>query len=112
MSLCRWSGMDWQCDLYCYESENGYITHVGVNRIVGDIPKVDNSLIVSGDFDKYVEQHRKQMEFLNTTERKPIGLKYDGQTFYDNKETIMATLKMLREEGYRFPEITQEDIDD
>lgn len=28
MSYCRWSASDPRCDLYCYESEEGWTTHV------------------------------------------------------------------------------------
>lgn len=106
--------MNWQCDLYCYESEQSYVTHVAVNRTMGDIPKVDSLLLLDnteGNFEKFLEQHKAQMKFLETAERRPIGLKYDGQTFYDDKETLLFRLEMLRAEGYRFPEITEEDLE-
>lgn len=115
MSFCRWSSMNWQCDLYSYESAEGIVTHVANQRIVGEVPKVDSSLFLNftdENSEKYFEQQKAQFDFLETAERRPIGLKYDGQTFYDDKETFLARLNMLREEGYRFPEITQEDIDD
>lgn len=28
MSFCRWSSDDWACDVYAYESEEGFIIHV------------------------------------------------------------------------------------
>ena len=28
MAYCRWSSEDYQCDLYCYESKEGYVTKV------------------------------------------------------------------------------------
>lgn len=114
MSFFRWSSMDWQCDLYCYESSEGIVTHIANQRIVGEVPKVDSSLLLNftdENSEKYFEQQKAQFDFLKTAERKPIGLKYDGQTFYDSKETFLARLNMLREEGYMFPEITQEDIE-
>lgn len=115
MSFCRWSSMNFGCDLYCYEAEQGYVTHVANQRIIGDIPEVDNSLLLNytqENVEKFINQQKAQFEFLVTAERRPIGLKYDGQTFYDDEDTFLSRLKMLREEGYRFPEITQEDIDD
>lgn len=83
--------------------------------MIGEIPKVDSSLFLNfsdENSEKFFEQQKAQFDFLKTAERRPIGLKYDGQTFYDDKDTFLSRLKMLREEGYRFPEITQEDIDD
>lgn len=115
MSLCRWSSMDFGCDLYCYESDQGYVTHIANSRVVGDIPKIDMTLFLNNteeNFEKFFAQQKAQFEFLDTAKREPIGLKYDGQTFCDDKETFLLRLKHLREEGYRFPEITQEDIDD
>lgn len=114
MSFFRWSSMDWQCDLYCYESAEGIVTHVANQRIVGEVPKVDSSLFLSftdENSEKYFEQQKVQSAFLDTAERKPIGLKYDGQTFYDDKESFLSRLEMLKQEGYRFPEINKEDLE-
>lgn len=41
MSYCRWSSDDFQCDVYCYEADEGFIIHVAVSRPVlkdGDLP--------------------------------------------------------------------------
>lgn len=32
MSYCRWSSERWQCDLYCYQSDCGWVTHVAGRR--------------------------------------------------------------------------------
>lgn len=114
MSICRWSSMDFKCDLYCYESSEGFVTHVAENRVIGNIPGVDTTLLL--DFTEenqeiYFKQYKAQMDFLKTANREPIGLKYDGQTFYDDKETLLSRLEMLRAEGYNFPEITEEDLE-
>jgi hypothetical protein len=117
MSICRWSSMNFTCDLYCYESEHsGYVTHVANQRVIGNVPKVDYTLFTlenntPENTDKFFEQYKAQMAFISTAERKPIGLKYDGQTFYDDKESLLSRLSMLREEGYKFPEITEEDLE-
>jgi len=114
MSFCRWSSMDFGCDLYCYESDQGYVTHVANSRVVGDVPKIDHSLFrenTEENFQKFFAQQKAQFEFLDTAKREPIGLKYDGQTFYDSKENFLKRLEVLREEGYNFPEITEEDLE-
>jgi len=112
MSFCRWSSMDHKCDLYCYESSRGFETIVARLRIVGDIPAVDTKGLLSGEIstEEYMRQSKLRSDFLETAETKEIGLKYDGRAFLDDKETLLSTLKMLKEEGYIFPEITQEDI--
>ena len=38
MSYCRWSSMDYDCDLYIYESESGFEIHVARRR-----PDIDRS---------------------------------------------------------------------
>lgn len=117
MSLCRWSSMNWSCDLYIYEGEsNTYYTHVASNRIIGPIPEVDNSIfhkdIYTEELGKiWTTQHNDQINFLESCKRKSIGLKYDGERFVDNKETLLHRLQMLKDEGYNFPEITDEDLE-
>lgn len=75
MSYCRWSTDDFTCDLYCYESSEGYVTHVA----------------------SYKDSREKDS-------REPIGLAYDGQSFLDETpEDFLATLTMLKEAGYTFP---------
>lgn len=117
MALCRWSSMNWSCDLYIYEGCDGqWHTHVAGNRIVGVVPEVDNTIfhkdVYTEELGKiWAEQHKAQMSFLESCERKPIGLKYDGQSFVDDKETLLSRLQMLKGEGYNFPEITEEDIE-
>lgn len=117
MALCRWSSMNWSCDLYIYEGCDGqWHTHVAGNRIVGVVPEVDNTIfhkdVYTGELGKiWTEQHKAQMSFLESCERKPIGLKYDGESFVDDKETLLSRLQMLKGEGYNFPEITEEDLE-
>lgn len=41
MSYCRWSSMDFKCDLYIYEAEDGIAIHVASNRVIGDVPAID-----------------------------------------------------------------------
>lgn len=116
MSFCRWSSMDFQCDLYCYESDQGFVTHVAKTRVVGDIPKLNWNLItppITEDMiSEFVRVQNEQFEFLETAERKPIGLAFDGLSFTDDKEGFLVRLDMLRKEGYNFPEITEEDLED
>lgn len=107
--------MDFSCDLYCYESDQGYVTHVASNRVVGDIPKTEG-LIRPDSIDEFLKAHKEQMKFLDSAERNPIGLPHDGVTFCDtHPEEFMITLRMLRNVGYVFPdyvlECVQEEID-
>lgn len=100
MSYCRWSSMDFGCDLYVYEAEDGIAILVASNRVVGDVPKISwtsPELLHS--------TYEEQMEFLEIAERKPIGLRYDGDSYYGlTKENACAMIKLLGDSGYVFPE--------
>jgi hypothetical protein len=76
MSYCRWSSMDFTCDIYAYESDGGFVVHVASGR--------------------FVDESRE--------ETKPIGLPHDGATYYhDTEDEMFATMKELAAEGYNVP---------
>lgn len=100
MSYCRWSSMDFKCDLYVYDAEDGIAIHVASNRVVGDVPSIDWS-----SHDQMFKTYREQMEFMDTAEREPINLPYDGESWYGlDKGAACTVIEMLEEEGYIFPE--------
>ncbi len=116
MSFCRWSSMNFACDLYCYESSEGFVTHVASSRVLGDIPKLDWSFFSNpkseDSMEKFLKSQEEQLEFLDTAEREIIGLPSDGMTFVDEtEEDFLNRLEMLKEQGYNFPEITKEDLE-
>ena len=111
MSYCRWSSNNWDCDLYCYGSAQGYTTHVANNRINGDIPKEDWQLLYDGKTDEFMVQHNAQMKFLETCTRSPIGLPLDGKTFNDpDLESFLARVLALKAMGYHVPDHVAEAI--
>lgn len=114
MSFCRWSSMNYGCDLYCYESLDGFVTHVADVRVVGVVPIVDDTLLREysvKNSEEWLVQSRVQHNFLETAKYKSIGLPYDGQTFTDySNESFLNTLAHLRDVGYTFPDITEEDL--
>jgi hypothetical protein len=78
---------------------------VAANRIVGDIPRVDLSLLMNGRIDEFMKKHESQMSFVHDASRELINLKYAGETFNDpDLQSFLARLLMLREIGYRFPD--------
>ena len=101
MSYCRWSSDNFACDLYCYEDVNGgFTTHVARNRVVGDVPKFS----LNEPKDELFAAYRKQMAWLTTAKREPIGLPFDGESFNDpDLESFLARLLNLAEAGYHFP---------
>lgn len=100
MSLCRWSSMDWQCDLYVYESEAGFCVHVAGNRIDAVVPPID----FSSD-EAFAASYLTQAGVIDNAPRVNIGGPHDGQSFYDlDHDELIETLTMLKREGYRFPD--------
>lgn len=114
MAFCRWSSMNWRCDLYCYEDvAGGFTTHVAGNRVVGDIPEEpDLSLLRTASTD-WLGKHRAVMEFLATAERTPITLPHAGETFNDyTLAAFKERLLYLRGLGYLFPDDVLSEIDE
>lgn len=103
MSYCRWSTDDFQCDLYCYESDEGFITHVAGQRIKYKTPlppPVDES-----DFNALLKRHETVLGMLDNAERAPIGLPYDSKTFCDHDlPSFLERVKMLKKIGYNVPD--------
>lgn len=103
MSYCRWSTDDFRCDLYCYRSDDGYVTHVRKSRPVfkrqmpPEVPMLEN---IAG----WLERHKVVGKMCREAEWLPIGLEHDGKSFCDSMAFgFLETLKMLREAGYHFP---------
>lgn len=110
MSYCRFSSDNWKCDLYCYQSNEGYVTHVATNRAVG-VPEIDRQLWENKKIDELTKAYRDQSDYLGTCERVPIGLDHDGKTFTnDNLRDFLDTLKMLRRTGYNLPDRVIEEV--
>ena len=83
----------------------GITVHVKSKRVVGDpppLPKYDDP-----DMDEKLKERKK---FFENVKYKSIGLPYDGETFYENFNTIIPRIKMLIEAGYNAPETIIEDI--
>ena len=103
MSFCRWSSDDFRCDVYAYKSDAGFIVHVAKSMVLGDIPRVPFILDVENDV--FLKAYKAQHEFLETAERKNIGLPHDGETFqYDSLPEMLGGLRDLKNKGYRIPD--------
>lgn len=107
MSYCRWSSMNHSCDLYVYADVNGgYTCHVAGRKRVSDTPCPD----IPKEWwklpaDELLELHNKQNEWVESAELVDIGLPHDGESFYcQPRDTMVDTLKMLKEAGYTMPE--------
>jgi len=101
MSYCRWSSDAFKCDVYCYEHcDGGFQIHVAGSRSDGHITALDWSTP-----DSLKETHNRQIADLDKAEHKPIGLKYDGQSFsLDDAVECLQMLQHLRDTGYNVPQ--------
>lgn len=107
MSYCRFSSDNWHSDVYVYEDEVGWRTHVATRRYVGDIPREpDWGLLADpGKHEQWMREHNAVMKFLDTAGHEDIKLPYAGESFSDpTAETCRDRLLLLRSLGYHVPQ--------
>lgn len=130
MSYCRWSSMNFRCDVYVYEDvSGGWTTHVaGMRRKGWVIPQFPLMALRFGA--KWDGESRKSVYptrlhragaglwfrsaaiwgrihswWLNRVPLHPIGLPCDGESFNDpTPEDCAKTLERLRSLGYVVPQ--------
>lgn len=133
MSYCRWSSMNFKCDLYIYETVGGlvgndgdFIIHVAGNRVIDETPdeRAAWSKFVSAAADNtspeyvasrdaYFSAHKSLMDFLETAEREDIELPYAGATIVmKDREALITKLLELRALGYVFPDVVFERLEE
>ena len=132
MSYCRFSSMNWRCDVYVYEDVmGGWTTHVaGRRRPFPPIPDLMSIRLprfggawnkATRRFDYPTRWHaiaarvvfgfvafwhnRLHMASLHLIPLRPIGLDHDGESFNDGSaEECADRLEYLREMGYKVPQ--------
>lgn len=107
MSYCRWSSLDFQCDLYIYESDSGFEVHVASHRRVFAEP-LPGRLPMPGDPDydlgPWIERHQQVMQLVDRAELVPIGLPHDGESLLcDGPGECADTVERLLALGYVAP---------
>lgn len=104
MSYCRWSSNDFRCDVYVFESSEGWETMVACRRHLvpdADIPPPINFL---EDTSGYMSRERRVREMIETAGYAAIGLPHDGECFLDCSPGECADrLEGLQALGYRVP---------
>ncbi len=105
MSYCRYSCDDYQCNLYCYETEGGYQTHVAKYKAVFTEPLPPVVAFEADNGKAWFERYKAAMAIVDAAPLVPVGLASDGEDYLDSTlEEFMDTLTRLKAEGYRFPE--------
>src|SRR5690348_16950208 len=93
MSYCRWSSMNWTCDLYCYaDITGGWTTHVAPRRRIEAVPGDRQEDLIAGkiSLEECTELHRRQMIALERIPFESLRLPHAGETFHDS---TLAELK-------------------
>lgn len=132
MSYCRFSSMNWRCDVYVYEDvSGGWTTHVAgrrrrippipdlpfgrLPRFGGTLDKVSRRVVYPNRLNAFLAKlffnfaafwHNKvHMLSLHLIPLRPIGLPHDGERFNDDTpEDCAYTLERLRSMGYVVPQ--------
>jgi len=119
MSYCRWSTNDYMCDLYVYESADGFETHVAARRYADAVRALLPSPLKTAGLDMVdvagaiVARHLAVGDLLEQHEIEPIGLPHDGESFYDDDPAACADrVEMLAKLGYRVPDFVAESLRD
>lgn len=110
MSYCRFSTDDFQCDIYCYESDFGYQIYVAGLRYVFDEPlppKVE--LTPDVDIQAWMAREQKVSAMMDKARIEgrhvPIGLPYDSRSFcVATAGEAAAKLQELKALGYNVPD--------
>jgi hypothetical protein len=102
VSYARWSS---RSNVYVYESEDGFVTHVAARRWAEPIPEARLSLLVDGQRFWWELQRRLERQAREVTALVPIGMPHDGATFVDKTAGECADrLEGLRVWGYLVPD--------
>ena len=108
MSYCRFSSEGFQCDVYVYESNDGWITHVAARRRATRAPELDWSTQALCE-----QTQAAQRAFLDDPNNTPlpIGLSDDGMMFCDpTPAACAAQLIRLKTMGYQVPQYAIDDL--
>lgn len=102
MSWCRWSSMEFDCDLYVYESVEGIEVHVAKLRL-----DIDRDALPPGG-ELCTAECRARQEALrraiDIATHYPIGLPHDGETrIFDELSEAADWIDQLAELGYHIP---------
>lgn len=115
MSYCRWSSDNFNCDVYAYESVYGGIeVNLANRRYKGEIPKVDDSLLLSFTTENkelWQAQKKAQSYYLERCGTEPLQLKEKRKDYnVDTLQELYDSFLDLIECGYRIPGYVMENI--
>ena len=107
MAYCRFSDDSFRSDIYCYESEEGFVVNVAdtrylFNELVPELPEDFRNLSP-----EEINQHFVLMrEIIERSKKEPILLPDARATFvFDDHQSTIDKLVNLSNSGFRVPEI-------
>jgi hypothetical protein len=118
MSYCRWSSDQFKSDIYCYESDHGFVIHVAAARLVSDRPRPERKAdAVSMDDPNWVQLSLEDWHafsaWCDAARREPIKLEHAGEQFVEATACECADrLRQLRELGYYVPQYALDALDE
>jgi len=113
MSYCRFSSNDWSSDIYCYESDEGFVIHVAAARKVFRDALPQSVPCDPDHLREYVARQNAILRMLETAQTVVIGLPHDGETFVEDSAcTAAERLEALRAMGYQVPQIAIDELTD
>ena len=106
MSYCRWSTDDFRCDVYVYESKNGYEINIAALRhrltdaeLPPPVPFDTNNLM------PWFRRMDTVSDLIRRTKRYPIGLPFDGESFCEpSPKDAAVRLQEIKGAGYNVPQ--------
>lgn len=105
MSYCRFSSDIRKSDVYVYESDYGWVTHVAQNRVQTDEALPPEVMLCQENAEAFFYRMKKVSEILARGKRVGIGLPWDGATFTDPTPKKCADrLIKLKNLGYHVPQ--------
>lgn len=118
MSYCRWSSDQFRSDIYCYESNDGFVIHVAAARLVSDQPRPERKAgAVSIDDPSWVQlsvdDWNAYSAWSDAARREPIRLEHAGEQFVEATAGECADrLRQLRALGYHVPQYALDALDE
>lgn len=106
MSYCRWSCLDHTCDVYAYESEDGYQIHLSSKRRMGPHPFVPWEAAMKGEVSTE-ELHHIHVKYLQSISDAALidNNLPDADQSYSTRSLSDFYFKLieLRNQGFNFP---------
>lgn len=102
MSYCRFSSDDYQCDVYVYESKDGYEVHIASSRYVFSEPLPPPE---TPNTPESFERHKRINEIVGKSKTEPITLPFAGESHTIETAIDCAyVLIELKSIGYNVPQ--------